>query len=611
MAMIGAGMLTSCDDTKDFDGYTEYDGKDTKDIFFPSTTPTSYKLNPEGGTITLTLMRSDNADEVTVPITVQKVSDDDDEVSAAAETSEAITIPTSVTFPAGSSSANINITYVSFADSGLEYDEAQDYILSISSSYQSVFAAGDVEIEISMVYPSPWTTLGMAKYTDYFIGTFFGVDDLTYELEISENDLTPGLYRLLNPYGEAYPENDPGDWDDTQDYYLYLNASDPDKVFISDASGNPAFFYSGLDWGYGEFVMTTFASYYLRNGNEASAEPYYGTMTDGVIYIATNSTLTAMMDYNNGGLYPRSDLKGPAVWVVLPGATVEDASVNVIYGGILHNVDGSLSVVAEVELGTDADSAKVAVVKGSIPTSEQLEAIEDGSIESQTITSSGTINLPFDVNNTEGVYTLVAISYVGSEERSTGTASFNYIPTTSEWGYVNSGTYTYLTDMWGEEDDEIIEDVLDLYESETTPGKYKLADWMGEDYPLIFYMDSEGIITIPEQETGVNSQYGMIMVTDVYTYNGNPAAADASFYEDGEYYFYVVYYVSAGAFGGGYEYYKPDATTETSKSAVSRSSVSNADRFLKIGKNLTPKKRGIESSKTLKLNAKASNFFVK
>lgn len=542
------GAMTSCSD--DNSPYKPGDPESTAQVYFPSTAPTSIVLSSEKNTFTIGVSRVDDSQTITVPITVTP--------SSGNTATDAFTFPASVAFNAGEKTANIIVEY---DIEKISYDETQRFEIKLDETYTTLY--GSESINISALYPSPWTSLGKATYTDYFVGTFFGVDDVAYGVEIEQNGINPGIYRLKNPYGVAYPYNEPGDWDESQDYYLYINATDPDQVFICDGNGDPAFFYSGMDWTYGEFIMSTLASYYLRNGNAAQAAPYFGNMVDGVIYLAGSSTLCGMSEYNNAGLYSR-EFNGPAQWVVLPGYSAVDASANVIYEGLLYKADNTLEVVAGVEFGPDVESAKLAIVPGSSPTSAQIDQIDNGGIESIEVTSSGSYNISFDENNEEGKYSIVAITYIDGEMRSQGSVSFTYTPVNGEtWAYVSTGTFTFLTDMFGEDDDDIVTDILDLFESEKTPGKYKVAGWMSDDYPLIFTMDDDGNITVPEQETGLQSSYGMISVVDMYQYfaNRNPDLQWESYYEDGVYNFAVIYFVSGGYFAYGYETYKPDAPT--------------------------------------------------
>ena len=87
-----------------------------------------------------------------------------------------------------------------------------------------------------------WNELGMATYTDDVVTGLFGVQNVTYDVKVLENDLTKGLYRFIDMWGEAYPYNDPGDY--VEGTVVEVDASDPNKVFIKKQD-------MGVDWGYG------------------------------------------------------------------------------------------------------------------------------------------------------------------------------------------------------------------------------------------------------------------------------------------------------------------------------------------------------------------------
>lgn len=124
----------------------------------------------------------------------------------------------------------------------------------------------------------PWKSLGMAIYTEDFIGSVFSVGPLSYEVEIQENTETPGLYRLINPY-ENYPANEEGDFTPGSSFNIEINAIDPEGVYIAKQP-------IGMDWGYGAMAIQTQGSFYLDNGNsfeDIKAYGWFGKLQDKVI----------------------------------------------------------------------------------------------------------------------------------------------------------------------------------------------------------------------------------------------------------------------------------------------------------------------------------------
>ncbi|MBR5332887.1 MAG: hypothetical protein IKV32_06310 [Muribaculaceae bacterium] len=126
---------------------------------------------------------------------------------------------------------------------------------------------------------SAWETLGMATYTDGFICSMYLMTPATYEVEVQANSEKPGIYRLVNPYGAAFPYNEAGDWDTSKDYYLEINAQDPQGVYIETQP-------LGLDWGSGMFYASSACYQLLANYDLETikaAGGYCGTLVDGVI----------------------------------------------------------------------------------------------------------------------------------------------------------------------------------------------------------------------------------------------------------------------------------------------------------------------------------------
>ena len=182
--------------------------------------------------------------------------------------------------------------------------------------------------------PSDWESMGMATYTDVFVPAFFNIPNVTYQVEVEKNIKKEGLYRLVNPYGEAYPYNEEGDWDASKNYYLEINAMDPEGVYIPTAK-------LGFDWGYGMFSATSAAYMYLSNYDLETIKGagLCGTLKDGVITFPTGTLACSLADYDGGSWYTANtewDEDGNmipnsgAFKLVLPGATASAASTKAV-----------------------------------------------------------------------------------------------------------------------------------------------------------------------------------------------------------------------------------------------------------------------------------------
>jgi len=166
--------------------------------------------------------------------------------------------------------------------------------------------------------PSPWESLGMATYREDFVAGLFELENVVYEVEIQENTETPGLYRLVNPYGAAFPYNEDGDYDASKNYYVVIDAQDPAAVTIQNTN-------VGMNWGYGEFSVWSLADYNLTQGatKEQVAEAgMFGTLENGVITFPVKTLLVSMAEYKDGAImYANTNGKFA---VALPGVELPE-----------------------------------------------------------------------------------------------------------------------------------------------------------------------------------------------------------------------------------------------------------------------------------------------
>lgn len=191
---------------------------------------------------------------------------------------------------------------------GLKDDTSYTIVVWGTNGMQTKVVTATYQTEAN---PEVFKSLGMAQYTDDILTALFNLSNTTYEVEIQESVDNPGKYRLVNPYGEAFPYNEPGDWDDSQDYYMVIDARNPNAVIIPEQA-------LGLDWGYGMLSIWSLADNYLGQGApESYIAPYVGTLVEGVITFPQKSLLMSLAGYNNGTYYDANT--NSAFKVVLPG----------------------------------------------------------------------------------------------------------------------------------------------------------------------------------------------------------------------------------------------------------------------------------------------------
>ena len=171
---------------------------------------------------------------------------------------------------------------------------------SVNFFEENYSITGNRTYKLTFVKNYNWLPAGKALYTDDLVTCFFNLPHLvTYEVEVEKAEGNPAVIRLVDPYGAAYPYNAPGDYDTSKKHYMTFNMEDPEAVYFERH-------YSGMDWGYGEFIFLSMAGYYLEKGNPLEAikaAGYCGTLVDNVVTFPAGAVLVGMAGYNNGGLY--------------------------------------------------------------------------------------------------------------------------------------------------------------------------------------------------------------------------------------------------------------------------------------------------------------------
>ena len=159
-----------------------------------------------------------------------------------------------------------------------------------------------------------WVSLGMGLYTEGIVSSLYNIPSETYEVEIQERKDTPGLYRIVNPYGEKWSYATANTM--TPVDYLEINATDPEGVYIA-----PQMLGVNLEGGDTELGYATYAGYLLATGQatmeEMKASSNLGKVTDGVILFPTfQDRSEGVVYYGSLGLY----YGGTGVKIVLPEA---------------------------------------------------------------------------------------------------------------------------------------------------------------------------------------------------------------------------------------------------------------------------------------------------
>ncbi|MGM9844221.1 MAG: hypothetical protein ACI30S_08375 [Muribaculaceae bacterium] len=450
-ALAAGASFTSCSDDEKI-----VEGGETGAYFISN--DATIKLPDDGSDIVLTVARHSATDPKSIAVTF----DDPSGIFSGAS---------SVEFEGDA----LTTTYVvSYDNAAIEEDVNYQVNITLDAAQASHY--GVYNYTPTFVRLSPWTSLGMATYTDEIVANIYnGVEPTSYEVEIQENDKTPGLYRLVNAYGAAFPYNEPGDWDTSKDYYIIIDATNPDAV-------NIGYTETGLNWGAGEVVFESRAQYYMDNGNSWEAvynAGWFGTLKDGVITFPKQGFYSGMIpDYALPYWYGNSS----GSWrVVMPGVVIADYSAEITYNGRLVAPDDTNSLQVTVALGEDVESARVSCVLGST-VDEIIAAMLADEVEYQEITETSELSFPVEKS---GNYNIVVITYAGGEPQEAYSITQKVDLGGSDWE--TAGT-AYVLDGWllaggGYTPSDYIWTV-EYKTSASQPGLVKLVSLYGPETPL-------------------------------------------------------------------------------------------------------------------------------
>ena len=177
-----------------------------------------------------------------------------------------------------------------------------------------------------------WKVIGKGTYADQLVADAYGMYEAgsQWEISIEQNTDNPGWYRTI-PYNKNWPMY--GFWgilDDDQ--YLYINATDPDRVYCDDfnAFGNLYFFQVVPENEKGAEQIA------------AGAKPVYGTLKDNVISFPAGSHIYAYTGQVSGDEILETVNTDGLLKIALPGGKLGDLWEDVGQGTFVDGVMGSM-----------------------------------------------------------------------------------------------------------------------------------------------------------------------------------------------------------------------------------------------------------------------------
>lgn len=591
-------VLGSCTEEFEYIGATI----EGEQVYFSNALSSTVNLDPNASEVKIPVNRIQRTGELTVNFNVT--------------TSEncAVSVPSSVTFADGDSVAYLTVTYDPQA---IQMGHFDDVTVAIAdANYTTPYGSSSYTFSIGL---SEWNSIGTGLYRDAIYPGFYGAEQLTYNVEIQENILKPGYYRIVTPYGpgtsfyNAYVAEGPFAWANKENTSVVINATDPNFVYVTGE------FYPGTSdagmGGYGVMHVFSIVDEAIKQGNslediKASEPGLFGTLKDGMITLPTQSIYVNFDD----SFTPLGYLDTTGWAIALPGSEFTDYSSSFTYKGRFTDVAGNNYAQGTITLGEDVANAKYVLAADGDDINSIIEYIADGSLEANGITESGDVSIQIAEG---GKYTMVIVTFdAEGNMRSSSATTFTFSTGggsgTANWQPVTSGTYdqNYFPNFITDENNQPVGNPFGdgtysttLYVDGNDQTHYKLEPWLTQEGSLEFTLDDRGVISFDVIDTGVDSQtgYGNVLVVNANDmFADNPNYPFSFYAEEGIFAFGMMYYVNMngkqGWMGGATETFTP--------------SQSGAPSMIKM----PAAKKGVKSYKAVKgvkkvLNAKVDRSY--
>lgn len=283
-----------------------------------------------------------------------------------------------------------------------------------------------------------------ARFADDLLAYFEGVSPAVWEVEISEDTTTPGIYTIINPYGNGNcPYVNPVDGKP-----MIIDASNPDAVVLKKGGSGLI-----LNEQLGEMGWSSAPEYLLEKGHsieEIAAAGYCGTLVNGVITFPLKSIYLTFAAFPDMRL-PRN-LEGD-FRIILPEGKDYFVKVNSEY----CTGDGLIDYTFTT--GADVTAAKYAIFPHSVYFApENYENLMTDAKDLQLDNTTG--NIDFSqlkrLDGSDATQAAICIFVIDKESgKAVGgtSALFHYVRTDAEkWEYAGEGKFrdditTYYADV--------------------------------------------------------------------------------------------------------------------------------------------------------------------
>lgn len=463
LAMVA---MSSCSEEEA--SYTPAGAVSGAQVYFHSDNATTVDLtSTEGGSFDVIVARQDTAEALNVALTMV--------VDSALQA--AFTAPEAISFAAGETTTTVTVAYDATLFETIGYADYKTVVLTIADEANTT-SYGISSIEMAVGFPEPWSEWDEIGTCTYYLSGYWS-----------------GTHSKLKVYYREYLLNEK----DAQFYIPGVANAMNLTIDYDRTTGNcrvPLQFVLNND---------TYGPVYVADMGNCPIDPQ--PIEDfPCTYNAETGTFNLLVTY-----LVSADLGGNATGhfanpaeetIQLDGFEMPDATVSLEYLGVFANTIGQNSAVVSVELGADADSARVAMV--SELSNAALAEILAGTTDYQVVEENGFVTFPIDAT---GTYYAIAVSYMGGEAAELGTLTF----TAEVGGAAEAATIEDFEGDWkflNTYNGKVYESVGNISQVEIEGVNYLLCSgfadaaslgYTSDEFLMIFDAET-GLVTLPTQD---------------------------------------------------------------------------------------------------------------
>ena len=394
--LAAAVTFTACEEE-----WTPGEPDAAQSVYFPSDIR-SFTLTTEDTSVEFPVYRAVAGDAVTVNLLTSVV-----DPTTEAQT-DLFTLPTSVSFAAGEVESSYTITFdTAQLEAGVKYNVM---IQVKDAEFRGNYGISSLSFTIGL--PEPWVSLGEGIYRDNFYNCLVNGLDPGYMayVDIQQHAVEQTRVRAYALFGREMMASFYGGIPDFVEYYaedisLEFDMTDPEAIVIK---GDAEDIFGGPAQSVG-FIMDDMKLHLVMNDPNK-----VGVYRDGIISFPHPNSFY-IINEEGRGLYGND---AGLLAFAFPGASFVDPSISADYAGMTIDAEGNAKAVVEFKLGFDVTSYKFVVLDADATATvdEVVAGILDGTLEEGVYVSEDASQLKWEVPVKKGIFTVVAVPYVGEDD---------------------------------------------------------------------------------------------------------------------------------------------------------------------------------------------------